>query len=179
MHTRNSRSLLALFLIFTCLSFAVARTSVDGKVKFPADDPSFSVEFPRGWTYQPDKDGHLDCDPGDGSDYTMSILILEDIKNAKELRTALPKLAKSMADGAEIKKFELGDVETDKNGNGISFTGIRGDGKVAGVDFVVLVHGFEPRKGKFYAIVTAGSRKSDKKHEKAYESITASIESIK
>ena len=177
MHTLKSRSLLAL-LMFTCLSFAVARTSVDGKVKFPADDPTFTVEFPAKWTYQPDKDGNLDCDPADDSGYMLSILLLPHITSQKELKAALPDLAKSMAEGAKLKGFEVGDVETDKNGNGVTFTGIRGDGKSDGTDFVVFVHGFEAKKGKFYALVSAGSAKADKKHEKNYDAITASIEPL-
>ena len=177
MHTLKSRSLLAL-LMFTCLSFAVARTSADGKVKFPADDPTFTIEFPAKWTYSADKDGNLDCDPGDGSGYAFSIVIMDGVKNEKELRAALPKLAKAMADSAKLKNFETGDVEKDKNGSDIPFWGLRGDGKTEGIDFMVMVHAFEPKKGKFYAIVTAGSAKDDKKHEKAYDSITASIEPL-
>ena len=177
MHILRSRFLLAL-LTFTCLSFATARTSVDGKVKFPADEPTFTIEFPAGWTYQPDKDGNLDCDPGDDSGYAFSIVILENVTNEKQLRASLPKLANAMADSVKLKNFELGDVEKDKNGNDVSFYGLRGDGKTEGIDFMVMVHAFEAKKGKYYAIVTAGSAKADKKHEKAYDSITASIESL-
>ena len=175
MYTLRSRSLVAL-LLFTCLSLAGARTSRDGKVKFPADEPTFTIEFPAGWTYQPDKDGNLDCDPGDDSGYAFSIVTLDNVTSDKELRATLPKLAKAMAESAKLKEFEVGDVEKDKNGNGISFLGLRGDGKTEGIDFMVMVHAFEPKKGSYYAIVTAGSREADKKHEKAYDAITASIE---
>ena len=177
MHPIKARLTVAL-LALTCLSFAVARTSVDGKVKFPADEPTFTVEFPSGWTYEADKDGNLDCDPGDDSGYVLSILLLKDIKTEKELKAVVPKLAASMASGAKIKNFEVGEVESSTNGNGIRFTGIRGDGKTEGTDFVVLVHAFEAQKGKFYALVTAGSAKADTKHEKEYDSITASIEAL-
>jgi hypothetical protein len=177
MHLLKYRPFVAL-LTLTCLSIAVARTSVDGKVKFPAGNPTFTIEFPSGWTYKADKDGNLDCDPGDDSGYALSILLLDGIQNTKDLKAALPKLAKSMAEGAKIKDFQLGDVDTSTNGNDVSFTGITGDGKVEGIDFVVMVHAFEPKKGKFYAIVTAGSAKADKKHEKDYDAITASIEPI-
>ncbi|MEY2565167.1 MAG: hypothetical protein QOH88_3360 [Verrucomicrobiota bacterium] len=171
------RSLLALF-IFTSLALAGARPSADGKVKFPYDTPTFTVEFPAGWTYKADKDGNLDCDPGDNSGYTMSILLLPGIHSVNELKAALPKLANSMAGGAKLTDFELGDVETDTNGNNVRFAGIRGDGKVQGIDFVVVVHGFETKKGNFYAIVTAGTKKADKQHDKDYDSITASIEPL-
>ena len=177
MHSLKHRLLLVL-LTCTCVSFALARSSVVGKVKFPADEPTFTVEFPKGWTYSADKDGNLDCDPGDESGYVLSILLLPHISSQKELRAALPELAKSMADGAKLKGFEVGDVDTDKNGHGVTFTGIRGDGTSDGTDFVVFVHGFEPQKGKFYALVSAGSEKADKKHEKNYDEITASIEPL-
>ncbi len=167
----------ALLTFFSC-SIAVARTSEDGKVKFPAESPTFTVEFPAGWTYEADKDGNLDCKPEGDSDYAFSILILKHVTNVKELKASLPDLAKSMADGMKLKNFELGDVDTDKNGNGVTFTGIRGDGKADGIEFVVFVHGFEPQKGKFYAIITAGSKKSDSYNEKDYDAITASIEPI-
>ncbi len=169
---------LAALVLLTAFSAGEARTSVDGKVKFPADAPAFTVEFPKGWTYQPDKDGNLDCDPGDKSDFVFSILNLKDIHNREELKSSLPLVAKSMADGIKMKDFETGDIDTEENGNDISFTGIRGDGNVDGVAFVVVVHAFEPQKGKFFAIITAATEKADKAHEKQYDDITASIEAI-
>ena len=69
----ESRLFLAL-LTFSSLSFAGARTSVAGKVKFPSDNPAFTVEFPPGWTYARDKDGNLNGDPRDDSGYAFSIL---------------------------------------------------------------------------------------------------------
>ena len=177
MHLLKNRLLLTLITL-TCLSFAMTRTSVAKKIEFPFNNPTFSLEFPPKWTFEDDKDGNVNCDPGDDSGYAFSILILEHIHNQKELKAALPDLAKSMAKGAKIKDFKLGDVETGKNGEGIPFMGVTGDGKVEGMDFVVMVHAFEPQKGKFYAIVTAGSAKEDKKHEKQYDDITASIEPL-
>jgi hypothetical protein len=177
MHTLQNRLLLTL-LTLTCLFFAMATTSVAGRIKFPNNDPTFTLELPAKWTFEDDKNGFLNCYPGDDSGYAFSILILEHIHSQKELKAALPELAKSMADGAKIKDFQLGKVDSDKNGNGVSFTGVTGDGKVEGVDFVVMVHAFEPQKGKFYAIVTAGSAEADKKHAHEYDDITASIEPL-
>jgi len=56
--------------------------------------------------------------------------------------------------------------------------GLAGDGKAEGADFVVRVHAFEVPKGKFYAIVTAGSAKADDKLESKYDDITTSIEPL-
>jgi hypothetical protein len=166
------------FLTLTCLFFAMASTSFAKRIKFPNNDPEFTLELPAKWTFEDDKDGNLNCYPNDDSGYAFSIVILEQVKSQKELKAAVSDLAKEMAKAAKIEDFELGKVETGKNGSDISFTGVRGDGKVAGTDFVVLVHGFEAKKGKFYAIVTAGSSKADKKHVDEYDDITASIEAL-
>ena len=176
-NTLKNRSLLTL-LTLTCFLFAMASTSFAGRIKFPNNDPTFTLQLPPKWTFADDKDGNLDCDPGDDSGYAFSIVILANVKSQKELKAGVSELAKEMSKAAKIEDFELGKVETGKNGEGIPFTGVRGDGKVAGTDFVVMVHGFEAKKGMFYAIVTAGSAKADKKHEQDYDDITASIEPL-
>ena len=165
-------------LTLTCLSIAMAGTTLAAKVKFPSADPAFTVEFPPGWTHKTDKDGNLNCEPGDDSGFAFSILVLPGIHTEKELKAVLPNLAKSMASGATLKDFSLGDIDNTENGNGIRFIGMTGEGKVSGVDFVVLVNGFEPEKGRFYAIVTAGSKDADKKHDGDREAISASIEPL-
>ncbi len=179
MQTKTLRFPSALFLS-VCFSLAAALPSHAGEpIKFPTKDPAFTVELPAGWTSKPDKDGNLDCSPGGDSAFFMTILALPDVHTTADLKVILPTVAKSMADGAKLKDFELGDIDSDKNGNDIAFTGIRGDGKVEGVDFVVLVHAFEAQKGKFFAIMTAAPEKDDSYNEKDYDAITASIEAIK
>jgi len=172
------KHLLLTVVTVTCLFFAVANTTLANRIKFPNNDPEFTLELPSKWTFADDKDGNLDCDPGDDSGYAFSIVILPHVTSQKELKSGLSELAKEMAKAAKIKDFELGKVESGKNGEGIPFMGIRGDGKVADIDFVVMVHAFEAKKGKFYAIVTAGSAEADKKHEQDYDDITASIEPL-
>jgi len=149
--------------------------SANKTIKFPANDPAFTVELPANWTHSSDKDGNLECKAGNDETYAFSILNLEGVQNKQGLRAALPDLANTMAKAMEIDNFEVGDIETDKNGNDISFTGIAGTGESDGIEFAVMVHAFEPQKGKFYAIATAGTKESDAKHEKDYDAITASI----
>ncbi len=150
MHSSKTRVILTL-LTLTCLSFAMTRTSVAGKrIEFPYNDPTFSLEFPSKWTFEDEKDGSINCDPGDDSGYAFSILILDKIHDQKELKAALPKLVKGAAEIAKIKDLKLGDIETGKNGGGISFTGLRGDGKFEGIDFVVMIHAFEAEEGKVF-----------------------------
>lgn len=176
MHLPPSR-LTATFLITTCFALAAVSASAADKVKFPADDPAFSVEFPAGWTCKAGEDGNLDCEVKKAPNYVFSIVDLKNIKSQKDLKTALPALAQTMADGMKLKEFETGDIDTDEV-NDVTFTGIRGDGKSEGIQFVVLVHAFEPKKGRFFAIITAATAEDDKKREKEYDDITASIEPI-
>ena len=164
--------------LLACLSFAMAKTSVAGKVKFPSDDPAFTVEFPSGWTCGRDKDGTLNCDPHDDSGWAFSIVPLTAIHSEKELKAELPQLAKSMASGARLKVFKMGDLDTTENGSGVRFIGAKGAGKADGMTFVVLANGFEAQKGRFYAMVTAGLEKADEKHANDYEGIAASIEPL-
>ena len=174
---RIQSQLFVALLTFACLSFAMAKTTAAGAVKFPSDDPAFTVEFPPGWTYEHDKDGNINCDPRDDSGYAFSILLLKEVHSEKELNAELPELAKSMASGAKLKNFRIGDVEGTESGS-LRFAEVKGQGKADGVGFVVVVTGFEPQKSRFYAMVSAGSEQVDKKHAKDYEAIAASIEPL-
>jgi hypothetical protein len=149
-----------------------------GKVKFPTNNPTFTVEFPPQWTCTPGKDGSLDCKAGTDETYVFSMVSLEQIHSTKELKPVLPDVAKTMATAMKLKDFELGDVEKDENGNGVSFIGIAGAGSAEGLDFEVVVHAFEPQKGKFAAIISAATKEANEKHHEEYDDVTASITPI-
>jgi hypothetical protein len=155
-----------------------AAASGSKSIKFPEKDPAFTFELPKGWTYTTDKDGNLDCKAGNDETYVFSILNLDDVHNDEELKTALPEVATTLAKAMHLKNFEAGDIETDTNGEGVSFTGIAGDGEANGTGFTVMVHAFEPQKGKYYALALAATKESDAKHEQDYDDITASITPI-
>ena len=137
-------------------------------MKFPSDNPVFTVELPPGWSSARDKDGNLNCDPRDDSGYAFSILLLKEVHSDKELNAELPQLARSMASGASLKNFKMGDIEGTENGNGLQFAEVKGHGAADGLTFVVVVTGFEPQKGRFCAMVSAGSAEADKKHAGDY-----------
>ena len=168
----ESRLFLAL-LTFACLSFALPSTSVAGKVKFPPDDPAFTIELPPGWTSARNKEGNLNCDPPGDSGYAFSVLLLKAVQSGKELKAALPQLANA----ANLKNFKIGDVE-DTESESLRFAEVRGEGKADGETIVVVVTGFEPQKGRFFALLSVASKQADKKHAKDYEAIAASIEPL-
>lgn len=175
---RLHSQLFVALLTFVSVTFATTKTSVAGKVKFPSDNPAFTVEFPSGWTQARDKDGNLDCDPRDDSGYRLSIVILDQVHSQKELKAELPELVKAMGSAGDVKNFKIGDVEGTGNESGVEFAEVKGNGKVGDVGFTVVVTGFEPQKGRFFAMLSAGSAEADKKHAKDYEAIAASIEPL-
>src|SRR5688572_20080831 len=85
-------------LFLSALSVADARP-----IKFPKEEPTFTLTLPEKWTSKTDKDGNLDCDPEDDSGYYFGVLLLEGITDKAELKELLPTVAKKMAAGAKIK----------------------------------------------------------------------------
>jgi hypothetical protein len=170
----QGRSFLTLLTVIG-LSFGAVCAADARPIKFPKEEPTFTLTLPEEWTSKTDKDGNLDCDPGDDSGYYFGIILMEGVSDKASVKELLPEVAKKMAAGAKIKNLELGDVESSKNEQKVAFVGISGEGKSAGVDYVVVLQAFEPQKGKFYAIMTIGTKKADKKHESDYEAIYSSI----
>ena len=164
MRRSPTRSFVALSIL-ACLSFPLAGTSVAGKLKFPSDDPAFTCELPSGWTQTRDKNGNLSCDSHDDSGYNFSILLLDGVRSEKELKAALPQLA----NGAGLKNFKAGNVEDTENGNGLRFAEVKGRGEADGTPIVVVVTGFQPQSGRFYALLSVGTEEADKKHAGDYE----------
>ena len=155
----------------------IAHSSAD-TIKVPKDKPVFVLDLPDGWTHTADKDGDLSCEPGDKSDYSLQV-ILTDVTTKADMKKALPILAKSIGSKAKMTEIEVGDVEDSSNGNKVPFTGVRADGKLGDVPLVIILHAFEPVKGKWYVLFTVGTDKSDKAHEDDYNSIYDSIQTLK
>ena len=170
---QNRFQILASLLSFGCLSLALPETSLGAKTKFPSANPAFTIELPSGWASELDKNRNLTSHPPDDSAYNFSILNLNGIQSAKELRTALPQLANS----AGLKNFKLGEVE-ETEGAAMRFLEVKGRGESEDVTLVVVVTGFEAQKGRFFALLGVGPEKTDKKYAKDYEGIAGSIEPL-
>jgi hypothetical protein len=161
--------LAASLLIATSLSLS-AKT-----IKYPEKDPSFSITLPDGWTAKPDKDGNLDCEAGDGSKFSFSIIASKNITTDEELTAYLPKLAQTMADGAKLKDLKVGEVKGGTTANKLKLFGLNAHGKSEGIDMVISLAGFAPTKGKYFIIMGAESVEIDKAHDKDMGVIINSI----
>lgn len=162
-------TLAASVLIATSLSLS-AKT-----FKYPEKDPAFSITLPDGWTAAPDKDGNLDCQSGDGSKFSFSIIDSSNITSDAELKTYLPKLADTMAEGAKLKDLKVGDVKEMTTANKVKLMGLNAQGQTEGVKMVISLAGFAPAKGHYFVIMAAESEEVDKAHDKDMGGILNSI----
>src|SRR5437764_12000333 len=97
-------------LLAATLLLATALTLNAKTIKYPEKDPSFSITLPDDWTAKPDKDGNLDCQAGDGSKFSFSIVPSKEVNTEADLKAFLPKLAQGLVDGAKIENVKIGDV---------------------------------------------------------------------
>jgi hypothetical protein len=161
--------ILASFLIATSLSLS-AKT-----FKFPENDPAFSITLPEGWTAVADKDGNLDCQSGDGSKFSFSIIDSKNITTDEELKAYLPKLAETMGEGAQLKDLKVGDVKEMTTANKVKLMGLNAHGQAEGVAMVISLAGFAPAKGNYFVVMAAESVEVDKAHDKDMGGIFNSI----
>jgi hypothetical protein len=146
-------------------------------IKYPEKDSAFSITLPDGWTATPDKDGNLDCQSGDGSKFSFSIIASTNITTDEELKTYLPKLAQTMAEGAKLKDLKVGDLKEMTTPNKVKLMGLNANGQTDGVDMVISLAGFAT-KGNYFVLMAAESVEVDKAHDKDMGAIINSISPI-
>lgn len=174
---RYFRHIVIAIVSFVLIGFSAA--SFADKLEVPQSDPVFSFEVPTDWKPRIDKDGDVSFEITDKSGYYMLLIASVGDSDKKTMQKRLPDEAKSFATKMNMTDLEPGDVEVTKNDHGVEFVGIRVDGKRKGDATVVVVHAFETKKGKWYAIFTAGHEAADKAHSDEYDSIYDSIETLK
>jgi hypothetical protein len=163
-----------LFAAFACVALILPGTTLAAKTKFPPKNPAFTIELPSGWRSGFDKKGTFNSQPPGDDTYNFSILDLNGITSSKELRAALPELAKS----AGLKKFKVGEVE-ETGSDTMQFLEVEGHGESDGLPMTVVVTGFEAEKGRFFALLGVAAGQSEKKYARDYEALAASIEPVK
>jgi hypothetical protein len=167
-------------LLLLAASFLIAASpNLRAKtIKYPEKDPAFSITLPDGWTAKPDKDGNLDCQAGDDSKFSFSIIASPNITSDEELKSYLPKLAATMAEGAKLKGLKVGDVKEMTTANKVKLMGLNATGQTEGVEMVISLAGFAPAKGNYFVIMGAESVEVDKAHDKDMGTILNSISPI-
>jgi hypothetical protein len=145
-------------LIFAASLLIATSLSLSAKtIKYPEKDPSFSIMLPADCTAKPDKDGNLDCEAGDSSKFSFSIVSSKNITTDEELKVYLPKLANTMGDGAKMKDLKVGEVKEGATANKLKLLGLNAHGKSDGIEMVISLAAFAPTKGSYFVIIGAES----------------------
>lgn len=169
-------------LLILAASLLIATSGgADAKtIKYPDKDPAFSITIPDDWTAKPDKDGNLDCEAGDDSQFSFSIISTEgmEMENEEKVKTYLSTLAKTMGDGAEIKDLKIGEMKEMTTPKGVKLFGLNAKGPSSGADMVISLAAFAPKKGTYFIIMAAAEASVDKAHDKAMGEIIGSITPI-
>jgi len=144
-------------------------------IKYPEKDPSFSITLPDDWTAKPDKDGNLDCQAGDGSKFSFSIVPSKEVNTEADLKAFLPKLAQGLVDGAKIENVKIGDIREMTTTKKVKLFSLDAKGATSGVDYVITLAAFAPKKGAYFIIMSVGPFDVDKAHSKVMGDIINSI----
>ena len=164
------------FLLLAATLLLATALNLNAKtIKYPEKDPAFSMTLPDDWTAKPDKDGNLDCESGDGSKFSFSIVPTRDLNTETDLKAYLPKLAKIMGDGAKIKELKIGDIGEMTTAKKVKFFGLAAKGETSGIEMVITLAAFAPKKDIYFVIMAAEPAEVDKAHGKTMDEIIESI----
>ncbi|HKP03691.1 MAG TPA: hypothetical protein VJU77_10075 [Chthoniobacterales bacterium] len=157
----------ALALAFFLPGLAKAKT-----LKFPKDDPEFSVTFTNNWKAEITSAGIISAQPK-GAGYALSIFPVA----SKNARDAIDETAQEVEKRfTNIKPDEP--VEY-KNANNITFLERDMTGKDKGEARALAIVAFSPGGKSFYALFQASTPEADKKYTQDVIAIVKSITSLK
>ena len=154
--------------------FLATSLSVGAKtVKYPEKDPAFSITLPDDWTTKAKPDGNLECIAGDGSKFSF-IVQAQDSKTDDALKNDMGTLAKAMGEGAEMKDLKISDV-IEMAMPKVKLFAVNGTGTTSGLDMILTVVGFAPKKGTYFAVLAVETKEVDRAHDKVMGEIMSSI----
>ena len=145
-----------------------------GTVSFPAGNPAFELELPRGWTSAVDEAGNLDVNANDDSGYTCAI-IPASVGTEDDVKALLPVLAKSMRERVELTDYRQSEIQEQKTGSGMKLMMLVAGGKTMGLDFIITLTAFSPKTDVYFVIVSMAEKSVDKAHDPQMGQIVESI----
>ena len=91
------------------------------------------------------------------------------------MKAVLPKLAQGLVDGAKIENVKIGDIREMTATKKVKLFGLDAKGATSGVDYVITLAAFAPKKGAYFIIMSVGPSDVDKAHSKVMGDIINSI----
>ncbi len=84
-----------------------------------------------------------------------------------------------MGDGAEIKDLKVGEIKEMTTPKGVKLFGLNAKGPSSGVEMVISLAAFAPKKETYFIIMAAAVASVDKAHDQAMGEIINSITPLK
>jgi hypothetical protein len=158
---------LSLTLAFFLPGFAQAKT-----LKFPKDDPQFTVTFANDWKAEITSAGIISAQPK-GAGYAISIFPVV----ATNARDAIEETEKEVEKRFQnIKSSEPVEFET---ANNLKYLERDYTGTDKGADRTLAIVAFSPDGKNYYALFQAGTPEADKQYTQEVVAIVKSIKSLK
>lgn len=160
---------IALFGVFTLFlpCFLEAKT-----LKFPKDNPQFSVTFPADWKAEITDAGIISAQPK-GAAYAISIFPVTATDAKGGIEETLKEVDKRFTD---IKPSEPTEFKTD---NGIKYLERDFTAKDKGSPRALAIVAFSVDKETYFALFQAGTPEADKQYTPDVVAIVKSIKSLK
>jgi hypothetical protein len=161
--------LFVLALAFACLlpDFAQAKT-----LRFPKDDPQFSVTFANDWKAEITSAGIISAQPK-GEGYAISIFPVA----ASNASDAIAETAKEV--DKRFQNIKSGDPVEFKTANNITYLERDYTATDKGSDRTLAIVAFSPDGKNYYALFQAGTPEADKRYTQDVVAIVKSIKSLK
>ncbi|HYJ06826.1 MAG TPA: hypothetical protein VEX43_16955 [Chthoniobacterales bacterium] len=158
---------LALTLAFFLPGFAQAKT-----LKFPKDDPQFTVTFANDWKAEITSAGIISAQPK-GAGYAISIFPVV----ATNARDAIEETEKEVE--KRFQNVKSSEPVEFKTANNIQYLERDYTGTDKGADRTLAIVAFSPDGKNYYALFQAGTPEADKQYTQDVVAIVKSIKSLK
>jgi len=156
-----------LALAFLLPGFAQAKT-----LKFPKEDPQFTVTFANDWKAEVTKAGIISAQPK-GTGYAISIFPVA----AKNARDAIEETEKEVE--KRFQNIKPGEPVEFKTANHMSYLERDFTATDKGSDRALAIVAFSPDGKNYFALFQAGTPEADKKYTDEVIAIVKSITSLK
>ena len=182
--SRRSRVPVVALLAFLALAAtAVTTTTLRAEtVKYPKDDPEFSISFPGDWQTKVDpKDNTVSSQPAPDRACILTLGEMEGVDDLATAKAALPALTTALAEETNIKELKPSHEPAEgRSSKGVPMimAEFRGTSE-SGVTMVISVVVFQPGDDADVFVLTGvASAEEDEKIEKQAAAIVDSITPI-
>jgi hypothetical protein len=158
--------------VFAMLTFLLPCLLEAKTLKFPKDNPQFSVTFPTGWKAEITDAGIISAQPK-GAAYAISIFPVQATNAKGAIEETLSEVDKRFSD---IKPGEPVEFKTE---SGIKFLERDMTAKDKGSPRALAIVAFSVDKQSYFALFQAGTPEADKKYTPEVVAIVKSITALK